>query len=257
MSKRKATNTRASAYSSIDRYRPAHFAICTVAALFAAASVAGTLLIVNGMGFAGYMLIGALTLAGALVFTIDMVSVLVAPAFARAKGWAKASGFGLVVLVMVIGAGFQTLAANTFAGQYTAGTVQTAQARVTAVQAKLDALPSMQSVCEGFGPQNCAARQTGLQADRDALAGELSTAKAEATQAASHGLSLTALGLMLMGFQIAMFFLRTWLTGVTDRQIADAKAERAKERAKAKRRKPEPKPKATPERKLKLVAAND
>jgi hypothetical protein len=94
-----------------------------------------------------------------------------------------------------------------------------------------------------------------LQADRDALAAQLSTAKAEASQAASHGLPLTALGAMLMGFQVAMFFLRTWLTGVTDREIADAKAERAKDRAKAKRRKPEPK--AQPVRKLKLVAAND
>lgn len=254
MSKRLSKgNTRNAAYASIPRYPLAHFAVVAVAGLFGLASVYGNFLTVETMGLGPI----ALVLVAALVFTVDMVSVLVAPAFARAKGRSRVTGLGLIVLVMLIGAALQTNALRTAADLTTVDAVQAAQSRVTAVQSKLDALPTSQTVCEGYGPQNCAARQAGLEADRAALVAERDAAKLEAANASQHGLPLTATGLALMGFQIAMFFLRTWLTGVTDRQIEDAKAERAKERAKAKRRKPEPKPKATPERKLKLVAANN
>lgn len=215
------------------RFPVAHFVITLAAALFALASVAGNILYTNGLGFQGLLLIGAAALTGLLVFTLDMVSVLLAPAWARSKR--KALGLGLVACVMVIGAGLQTNAINTVAAMPSQHVIADLNTKAQAVQVRIDALPTSQTVCEGHGPQNCAARQEGLKADRAALIADRDAYKLEAA-ALPQALPVSLIGFALMLFQVAMFFLRAWLTSVTVGIETEAKAQAeatALEKAKA------------------------
>lgn len=125
---------------------------------------------------------------------VSLVASLVVPstagAFDTAKGFAKVRlGFVIAVFMAIDWAGVHQgyLTIEKMATQephakeiarWEDGQAS-AQARIDAAQAKIDALPTSQVACEGHGPQNCAARLAGLDADRTTFVAERDTARAD------------------------------------------------------------------------------
>ena len=157
----------------------------------ALASLAFGTLAVGGWFLAYYQT--SIWLAGFLSI-LSLVSALVVPvtasAFDTARGFAKFKlGLVIGVFMLVDWAGVQQgyLTIERLATEATHSSAiadwdarqQAAQDRLTATQARLDALPTSTAVCVGYGPQNCAARLEGLASDRAALVADLDRARTD------------------------------------------------------------------------------
>ena len=125
---------------------------------------------------------------------LSLVSALVVPvtasAFDTARGFAKVK-LALVIAVFMaidwagVHQGYLTIERLATEATHSSAIAdwetrqQAAQDRLTATQARLDALPTSTAVCVGHGPQNCAARLEGLASDRAALVADLDRARTD------------------------------------------------------------------------------
>lgn len=198
----------------------------------------------------------------AFLSILSFVSALVVPtcaeAFERAQGWNKFL-MGVVILTFAcfdwygVHQGFITIEKLALGAQHTAAVNEWTAGRdalstqLEAAQGKLDGLPTAQAACEGHGPQNCAARLAGLQADREALTGLRDAAQArmdaygkapEMDVIFPHEL----VGLFAGAIQFVLFIGFSTMASITRKEDARLKAERNT-----------PKPKAKPARKSRPI----
>jgi hypothetical protein len=125
---------------------------------------------------------------------MSLISALVVPttagAFDTAKGFAKVRLALVIAVFMVIDwagvhQGYVTIEKMATEKSYAQEIERwdaekvSAQDRINAAQAKIDALPTSQVACEGYGPQNCATRLAGLEADRATFVAERDAARAD------------------------------------------------------------------------------
>ena len=240
------------------RFGLAHLTIIGIVAVFGAASVAGVLFTVDAMSVTGYAKLTLMGLGSVLAFTVAVAPVMAAPAWTDAGRWMKIAGLPLIAMLMMIDAGLQMNAAMTAERLLRGDGKTVAEMALVTAEEKLAALPTSEEICRGHGPQNCAARQEGLKADRETFTAERDAAKAEVKAERSSKLPMTFISLALAAFQVSTFFMRAWLSGVTRMRDAKLKAERLAAKPKRRTRKPakEKASKAEPFRPY-LVYAND
>jgi hypothetical protein len=239
-----------------NRFGLAHLTIIGIVAVFGAASVAGVLFTIDAMSVTGYAKWTLMGLGSVLAFTVAVAPVMSAPAWTDASGWMKVAGLPLIAMLMMIDAGLQMNAAMTAERLLKGDGKTVAMEALVAAEEKLAALPTSEEICKGHGPQNCAARQEGLQADRETFTAERDAAKAEIRAEQKSKLPMTFISLALAAFQVSTFFMRAWLSGVTRMREAKLKAERQAAKPKRKTRKPAKAQKPEPFRPY-LVYAND
>lgn len=249
------------------RFPIAHLSIFFIVATFGVASVVGAVFTVEGFGLDDQVKPWATLLGAVLAFSVAIVPVLMAPAWATARGWMKFGGFLLVAGIMLFDAAFQVNAVNTFERKASAGKVEAARTSLETVQAKIDALPTSQEVCVGHGPQNCASRREGLKDDRAALVADRSLAEEALTKAEASSLPLGLIAFMMTAFQVVTFFARAWLSSVTAQRAAmieeavvenrATKAERKVRELQKQVRELSPRKRAKPRKPDLTVVAND
>lgn len=243
----------------VKTYPVAHAGIVGVSAVIGAVSTCGAAVFVSTLPLPEVVQLPATVLGGVFAFCVAMMPVLFAPAWANARGCSKVIGLAIALAFCSLDAGTQTGAVLTGERLMKAEAIEAQTARLAALQAKLDALPSSYEVCIGHGPQNCASRREGLKDDRKALLDDRELIETELDTLGASALPIGTLAGFLLFVQAATFFGRAFLTSVTERQKDAIRQKRTpgkrKPRAKAKAR-----PRVTPkpiQRELKLVPAND
>lgn len=221
-----------------------HAAIWAVVISFATFSAAGWWIRLSDASIALAALMVAVAVSAACI-----VPVMI-PVFERASRRGKA----LAALVILVFGGVDAASGHhaflVFEGRALAGQVAgqqavidqqiaAARADVAAAQARLDVLPTSGEVCVGHGPQNCAARLAGLDADRSALTADRDAAQARLdainpVAAAGYLIDHQLVWVGMIGIQIALV-LGVLVTTSTSRLLAfEAQPVRVVRRAKRK-----------------------
>ena len=190
----------------------------------------------------------ALSIGMAVGFSLSaLVTPAVMPKLARAKGWGLAGlMFGCFVFGCVdalgVSGGFAGLEKDLTQAEYDAAVTsyQAAIIKPTAdiasAQSKLDGLPTMTAVCEGYGPINCEKRQAGLVADRDTFQGSLNAATATLSSIAlpvraerfnDHTVAILSV-LIQIALAVSMLALEAARLGAHRRDMAAYETARAK-----------------------------
>ena len=196
------------------RFIATHVAIWAVVITFAAFSAAGWWVRLSDASVALAALMVAVAVSAACI-----VPVMI-PVFERASLGGKALA-GLVLLVFggVDAASghhaFLVFESRALAGQVASQQVildqqvATAQSGVAVAQSRLDSLPTSGEICVGHGPQNCAARLAGLDADRAALTVDRDAAQARLdainpVATAGHLIDHQLVWVGMIGIQVAL-----------------------------------------------------
>lgn len=238
--------TRSRRVEKAPRFPLTHFAIVLVVAVFGAASVAGLVATADRFAVPDDFKVYAIALCGVLAFSVAIIPALSAPAWSQASGPMKAVGLLLILPMMFLDGALQVNAVQAAERLTKAEAIAAAQGGLAEVDARIAALGTSESVCEGHGPRNCAERQKGLADDRAALGADRETKAAALKDAQASAVPVEFILALMTGFQLSAFFFRAWLTGITLQKDAALKAERkaARERrAEMKARKPRRKPK--------------
>lgn len=247
MTKRKTTYTRR--VERANEFKAAHMAIVSIVAVFGAASVVGVVLTVNTFDLPDVIRWPLMVLASILALCVALVPVLMAPAWATAKGSGlRLAGLVLILPMMGLDASLQSNGAYVADSLVRAERVADAKSALSFAQAKADAVP-MVDLSDRPGPQTTASRN---KVRNDALAPLL--VDRDKAQAALDAANVSSLPLVLIlslmgGFQLATFFARAWLSSVTAQKREALKAERRAvaletEKRKEKQRKADAKTKA-------------
>ena len=244
----------------VKTYPLAHAGILALSAVIGAVSMCGAALFVSTLPLPEVVLKPAMGLAGLFAFAVAMMPVLFAPAWANAKGFSKVIGLAIALAFCSLDAGTQTGAVLAGERLTKSQDITASRDRIKDIQAKIDALPTSQEVCEGHGPQNCASRREGLKDDRAALLDDRNIAEDRLAELEASTVPIAALTGFLLFIQAATFFGRAFLTSVTERQKEAIRTKR-KPTGRKPKAKPKAKPKSKPEpiqQELKLVRpAND
>ena len=248
------------------RFIATHAAIWAVVITFAAFSAAGWWVRLSDASVALATLMVAVAVSAACI-----VPVMI-PVFERASLGGKALA-GLVLLVFggVDAASghhaFLVFESRALAGQVASQQVildqQVAAAKsdVAVAQSRLDSLPTSGEICLGHGPQNCAARLAGLDADRAALTVDRDAAQArldaiDPVATAGYLIDHQLVWVGMIGIQVALVLGVLVATSTSHRLAAEApQVEVAKRK---RRRKPvvRKKPVVVPAAGLRLVVDN-
>ena len=225
----------------------------------AGASLAFGALAVGGWFLAYYET--SIWLAGFLS-TLSLVSALVVPAtataFDTARGWAKIR-LGLVIAVFMlvdwagVHQGYLTIEKMATEATHASALADwdqakaNAEARLDAAQGKLDALPTSTQICQGYGPQNCAARLEGLEADRKAMTADRDAARADLASIGSKPVRPelfphTAVAIVTALLQIVLFIGFGALAETTRKERERLRDERKAVEARRKRKRARAKP---------------
>ena len=177
--------------------------IVAINLLVGAASTGGLVLTIARLGFPDLIAIPAMILGGAIAFTLSLMPILLAPAWALATGATKIAGALLIAAMMFLDCASQTNLVREIDARMRAPGIEAIQTRLSALEAK----PAL---------------------DKDVharVSAELRTAKAA-------GIDLTKIGFLALCFQLATFFLRAWLSTVTVERDEYLKAMRRLDRQK-------------------------
>lgn len=236
------------------RFIEVHATIIAMSGAFAVASTIGLMLTMYALPFPAWVKVILMGLGAVMAMSVALAPILAAPAWGRAGIIGQIIGLPLIAMLMVIDGGLQVNAVKAVETVYVGEQVKAAQevvtlakAEVATVQGKIDALPSAVTACEGLGPQNCAARLAGIEAERKILMDDRTAKETKVTEAETKveaarngfGLPLNVLSAIMTCFQVSTFFIRAWLSGVTARIERLGKEERKAEREATAKRKAE------------------
>ena len=207
----------------VPRFRAAHFGTLAIVGTFACASTAGAVMFVSRFPIPEQFQDGALVLAGIVAASISFMPALMAPAWAESKGFAKAFGLALALVFSSFDALLQTNAVLEFERFSKQGLIDRAQGDLERAQAALDSVP--------LPDANGAIRRASTwQTVTEPLRVEIREARERVAQAERSSLPVNLILILMSGFQIATFFTRAWLTGITLGQIQEIRDRRSKPR---------------------------
>jgi len=248
------------------RFIATHVAIWAVVISFATFSAAGWWVRLSDASVALATLMVAVAVSAACI-----VPVMI-PVLERASLGGKAlAGLVIVVFGGVDAASghhaFLVFESRALAGQVASQQVildqqvAAAQSGVAVAQSRLDSLPTSGEICVGHGPQNCAARLAGLDADRAALTVDRDAAQARLdainpVAAAGHLIDHQLVWVGMIGIQVALVLGVLVATSTSHRLAAEAPQVEVVKRKR--RRKPvtRKKPVVVPAAGLRLVVDN-
>lgn len=192
----KKTKTRRAKPERAPRFHLAHLTLISVVVIAAAATTAGSVATIASMDLPPNVSILLMAIAGLLTFSVALVPILAAPAWAMSTGNTKVAGFALIFLMMLPDMALQTNAAMAVDGYRT-------QPEITRIQSKLDAMQLAGADIKETAP----------------VISELR--RAERSKA-----PMNIIAFVMFAFQIGTFFSRAWLTHVTDQRDEKIKADR-------------------------------
>lgn len=218
----------------VKQYPAAHAGVFCIVGTFAAASTTGAVILVSTFSLPAMAMVPAMILAGIVAASVAVMPVLIAPAWANARGFAKVTGLALAVTFCTFDAALQTSAVATFNRVANTAAITQAQTRLDVAQAALANVPDPSATGQIRNRDTWQLVIDRRTAERDEAAQALSAA-----QAVEIPILLIA-GVMAM-FQAATFFSRAWLTSVTERQKAAIRMARAAQRRRRRvKAKPQP-----------------
>lgn len=197
----KKTKTVRAKPETAPEFEAAHAVIFGVVCVAAAASTMAAVATVGHFGLRPLAFAAVGAVAGALALLIALVPILLAPAWALARGNQKWIGFALIAMMMVPDALLQTNAVREAGAAFRAPVIERLETKLEALEA------------EG------------------ASAASINSAAYQLREASKPSVSLTLISIVMALFQIATFFMRAWLTQLTRDRNAELKAERAAKRA--------------------------
>lgn len=183
------------------QFEAAHAVIFGVVCVAAAASTMAAVATVGHFGLHPLAFVAVGAVAGALALLIALVPILMAPAWALARGNQKWIGFALIAMMMVPDALLQTNAVREAGVAFQAPVIERLETKLETLEA------------EG------------------ASAASINSAAYRLREANKPSVNLTLISVVMALFQIATFFIRAWLTQLTRDRNAELKAERAAKRA--------------------------